>query len=97
MPELSFQETIAKSKRFTLRGCEEEGNFRISKTLANFIYNISGYCTDPSEKTLYNEPKVMFEALDLIYKAFNEIQCNPQTNECGCELRNNPKEGEKTE
>ena len=94
--EPNFQETLAKSKRFTMRGCTEEGKFRISKNLANFIYNISGYCTDPSEKTLYNKPKAMFEALDLIYKAFDEIQCNPQTNECECGLKFKNKEGQTT-
>ena len=70
--DAAFEDVLAKSKRFTLRGCEEEGTITIPKTLFNFMYNISGYCTDSTEKTLFNNRKAMLEALDLFYKILDE-------------------------
>lgn len=72
--EPTFEESLKASKRFTFRGCEEEGFIAIPKTLFNFMLNVSAYCTDSeaNEEGFYNNKKAMFEALDLFYKALDE-------------------------
>ena len=72
--EPTFEDSLAESKLFTLRGCEEKGEITIPKTLFNFIYNVSAYCTDSeaNDKKIFDNKEAMFEALDLIYKVLDE-------------------------
>ncbi len=73
--EPTFEESLKENIYFTTRGCEERGSIKIDKTLFNFIYNISGMCTDKGEtEDYFKNPRAMFVALDLIYKAFNEVE-----------------------
>ena len=71
---MTFAENLKKSKRFTFRGCEENGAVAIPKTLFNFMLNISAYCTDEvaNEEGFFKNKGAMFEALDLIYQALDE-------------------------
>ena len=67
-----FEETLEDNLYFTLRGCREAGIIKIPKTT---FKNISGECTESnSGPDYYNNPRAMFVALDLIYKALDTIQ-----------------------
>jgi hypothetical protein len=73
--EPDFQQSLKDNLYFTIRGTEEKGSIRLDKTLFNFIYDIAGTCTDPNETPdYYNNPRAMFVALDLIYKALDETE-----------------------
>lgn len=73
--EQTFEEKLEENIYFTLRGCSGKGTVQIPKTIFNFIYNISGTCTDSNEtEDFYMNPRAMFVALDLIYVALDEIR-----------------------
>lgn len=83
--ETTMQETINQSEYWEFDpnlNFEKDESVVIPKNIARFLWNISGCCTDPSDKGLYNNRKAMFEALDIIYKALDEHLV----------LSNNPKE-----
>ena len=69
----SFVEAHAESPFWTLRGCEMPGYAIVSETILTFIQNISGTVTDPNDK-FYNQPKAMFDALNLIYKILEDAK-----------------------
>lgn len=80
--EPDFQETVNKSEFWEFDPeCKFEKGETVTmpKNVVRFLWNISGCCTDPSDKGLYNNRKAMFEALDIIYKAIDESIHN-QTN-----------------
>jgi hypothetical protein len=80
--ELGFQETVDQSEYWEFDpNClfEKNETVTIPKNIARFLWNISGCCTDPSDKGLYNNRKAMFEALDIIYKALDEAIHDNQT------------------
>ncbi|MCJ7634108.1 hypothetical protein MUP77_17190 [Candidatus Bathyarchaeota archaeon] len=65
-----LKEALEYNMYFTLRGCEASGHRKIPETLFRFIGNIAGLCTDKYEsEDYYKNPRAMFVALDLIYKA----------------------------
>ncbi len=69
-----FEETLEDNLYFTVRGCRENGSIKMPRTTFNFIKNISGECTESnSGPDHYNNPRAMFVALDLIYKALDTI------------------------
>lgn len=73
--ETTMQETINQSEYWEFDpnlNFEKDESVVIPKNIARFLWNISGCCTDPSDKGLYNNRKAMFEALDIIYKALDE-------------------------
>lgn len=73
--EQAVEEKLEEQIYFTLRGCRGTGTVEIPKTLFNFIYNISGTCTDSNEtEDYYKNPRAMFVALDLIYIVLDEIR-----------------------
>lgn len=71
--EPTMQETIDQSEYWAFDPAFEKNEIvTMPKNLVRFLWNISGCCTDPSDKRLYNNRKAMFEALDIIYKAIDE-------------------------
>lgn len=73
--EPNMQETINQSEYWEFDpdlNFEKYETVTIPKNLVRFLWNISGSCTDTSEKGLYKNRKAMFEALDIIYKALDE-------------------------
>jgi hypothetical protein len=78
--EPDFEEALEKSKFWNLDTYEEDENVTIPKNIVRFLWNISGYCTDPCDKELYKNSEAMFEALDLVYLALDEAMKCAQTN-----------------
>ena len=70
--ELDFQETLEKSEFWQIDDWEKDETVTIPKNIVRFIWNISGSCTDPSDKGMFKNRRAMFEALDLTYKALDE-------------------------
>ena len=73
--EPTMQETLDQSEYWVFDpdlNFEKDETVTIPKNLVRFLWNISGSCTDTSEKGLYKNRKAMFEALDIIYKALDE-------------------------
>jgi len=92
------KEAIEDNIYFGLNGCDAPGVAKLPETFFRFIGDIAGMCTDKSETPdYYNNPRAMFVALDLIYKACQEVNEQVEAEKVKKALRNNPVEEGKTE
>jgi len=70
-----FADKMENNLYFTLRGCEQDGYYKVPKIAINSIINWAGVCTDPNEtEDYYKNPRAMFVALDLIYTMLDTCQ-----------------------
>lgn len=70
-----WQDKIEHNLYFTLRGCEQDGYYKVPKVVINSIMNWAGSCTNPTDgEDYYKNPRTMFVALDLIYTMLDNLQ-----------------------